>query len=505
MSQYDVVIIGSGLGGLESAYILSKEGYKVLVLEKNRQLGGSLQIFVRDKAIFDTGIHYIGGLDDGQNLNQSFKYFNIMDKLQLHKMDMDGFDRITFDDDETEYKHAQGYANFVEQLAQQFPKERAALNNYVTKIKEVCDFFPLYQLKEDDAPILGTRYLDENAKDFIASITSDQKLQHVLAGSSPLYAGDGNKTPLYVHALVVNTYIESSYKCVDGGAQIERLLTKNIKANGGEVRNYAEVSKIVEKDGVVTHVELKNGEKIEGKNFISNIHPATTMSILESTKIKKAYSNRLQGLENSSSAFIIDIVLKPNSFSYLNHNYYHFKKPADVWTSMHQRGNAWPDGYCVFVPKSSKSDTHAESMTILAYMQYDEVKEWENTFATIPKNRDSRGEAYEAFKITRAEQLLDQVQKKFPQIRNVIKSYTVSTPLTYRDYIGARDGGLYGIAKDYRDPLKTFISPTTKIPNLFFTGQNLNMHGVLGVTVGAIRTCGVFVGQNYLIQKINKA
>jgi all-trans-retinol 13,14-reductase len=64
---------------------------------------------------------------------------------------------------------------------------------------------------------------------------------------------------------------------------------------------------------------------------------------------------------------------------------------------------------------------------------------------------------------------------------------------------------LYGIAKDYRDPLKTFISPSTKIPNLFFTGQNLNMHGVLGVTVGAIRTCGVFVGQNYLIKKINQA
>ncbi|MBL7884204.1 MAG: NAD(P)-binding protein, partial [Bacteroidia bacterium] len=70
MAKYDVVIIGSGLGGLESAYILSKEGYKVLVLEKNRQLGGSLQIFVREKAIFDTGIHYIGGLNEGQNLHQ---------------------------------------------------------------------------------------------------------------------------------------------------------------------------------------------------------------------------------------------------------------------------------------------------------------------------------------------------------------------------------------------------------------------------------------------------
>ena len=81
--KYDVVIIGSGLGGLACAYILAKEGYKVCVLEKNRQYGGSLQIFSRDKVIFDTGIHYIGGLDKGQNLYNYFKYFDLIDKLKL--------------------------------------------------------------------------------------------------------------------------------------------------------------------------------------------------------------------------------------------------------------------------------------------------------------------------------------------------------------------------------------------------------------------------------------
>ncbi len=504
MSKYDVVIIGSGLGGLESAYILSKEGYKVLVLEKNRQLGGSLQIFVRDKAIFDTGIHYIGGLDDGQNLNQCFKYFGIMDKLNLIKMDMNGFDRISFGDDSNEYWHAQGYDNFVEQLAKQFPHQRQELQTYIERIQDVCNYFPLYQLKEDDAPIIATKHLDVSAKDFISSIISDTRLQSVLGGSNPLYAGDGSKTPLYVHALVVNTYIESSYKCIDGGAQIERLITKNIKANGGEIRNYAEVAKIVEKDGVVTHIELKDGEHIEGKNFISNIHPATTMEMLESSKIKNAYRNRLIGLENCTSAFIIDIVLKPKSFKYINYNMYHFER-NDVWTGIHYTGEMGFDGYCIFVPKSSRGGEYADSMTILAYMKFEQVKEWGDTYSTIPKHRDSRGEQYEEFKQRKTEELLDLVAKKIPNIRSVIQSVTTSTPLTYRDYIGAKDGGLYGIAKDFHDPLRTFISPTTKIPNLFFTGQNLNMHGVLGVTVGAIRTCGVFVGQNYLLRKINNS
>lgn len=502
--MYDVVIIGSGLGGLECGYILSKEGFKVCILEKNRQFGGSLQIFVRDRAIFDTGIHYIGGLSEGQNLNQAFRYFDIMDKLKLHRMDMDGFDHISFDDDQKTYKLAQGYDNFVEQLSSQFPLQREAIKTYVKKIQEVCNYFPLYRLKEDDAPVLGIKYLDANARDFIASITSDTKLQAVLAGNNPLYAGDGDRTPVYVHAMVTNSYIESSFKCVDGGAQIERLLTANIRANGGEVRNYSEVKKIVEKNGVITHVELTTGEHVAGKQFISNLHPAATMEMLDSSQIKKAYRSRIKNLENSTSCFILDIVLKPNSFKFLNHNIYHFKR-NDVWSSTQMRGEQWPDQYCIFIPKSSRSDEYAESISILTYMQFDEVKQWEKTFATIPHQRDSRNEQYEEFKRERSEKIITEIEKKFPSIRSCIKSYSSSSPLTYRDYIGSRDGGLYGIAKDYRDPLKTFISPTTKIPNLLFTGQNVNMHGVLGVTVSSLRTCGVLLGQSYLVKKVNKA
>lgn len=107
--HYDIVIIGSGLGGLVSAIILAKEGYSVCVLEKNNQFGGNLQTFVRDKTIFDTGIHYIGGLSEGQNLYKYFKYLGIIDDLKLKKMDEDGFDIISFEDTNKEFPHAQGY------------------------------------------------------------------------------------------------------------------------------------------------------------------------------------------------------------------------------------------------------------------------------------------------------------------------------------------------------------------------------------------------------------
>jgi phytoene dehydrogenase-like protein len=66
------------------------------VLEKNNQYGGNLQTFSRDKLIFDTGVHYLGGLSKGRILTV-FSYLEIMDELQLHKMDEDGYDRITLE------------------------------------------------------------------------------------------------------------------------------------------------------------------------------------------------------------------------------------------------------------------------------------------------------------------------------------------------------------------------------------------------------------------------
>src|SRR5687768_17824906 len=116
MHNYDVVFIGSGLGGLTCGAILSKNGYKVCVLEKNKQIGGCLQTFTRDRTIFDSGVHYVGGLEPGQNMYQIFKYLGIMEKLNLKRLDMDCFDRIAFAGDNKEYKMAQGYELFIEGL-----------------------------------------------------------------------------------------------------------------------------------------------------------------------------------------------------------------------------------------------------------------------------------------------------------------------------------------------------------------------------------------------------
>lgn len=61
---------------------------------------------------------------------------------------------------------------------------------------------------------------------------------------------------------------------------------------------------------------------------------------------------------------------------------------------------------------------------------------------------------------------------------------------------------MYAYVKDVNKPMHSLVAPKTKIKNLLFTGQSLNMHGILGVTISAIITCSEILGKDYLLDKI---
>jgi all-trans-retinol 13,14-reductase len=325
----------------------------------------------------------------------------------------------------------------------------------------------------------------------------------VLGGNNMLYAGIGDKTPFYVHALVLNSYIESSYRFLTGGSQIAMLLTRVILNHGGIIKNRTEVSRLKVENDRVVYAEDKNGNVYPGDFFISNIHPARTLQITESEVIRQAYRSRITSLENSISAFMINITLKSGMIKYQRTNYYCFTND-DIWNAVYHNDDEWPKAYALFFSGLGPGKEYAEGITVMAYMNYSEVAACAGSYNTVtyPNNR---GESYDDFKKRKAEKLLDMVEIKFPGLRNAIKNYYTSTPLTFRDYMGTDDGSMYGIAKDYKDPLKTFISPRTRIDNLLLTGQNINLHGILGVSISSIVTCSVILGMSELIEKIDQA
>ncbi|WP_395048625.1 phytoene desaturase family protein [Flavobacterium sp.] len=499
--QYDLVIIGSGLGGLASAIILAKEGYSVCVLEKNGQFGGNLQTFVRDKTIFDTGIHYIGGLNEGQNLYKYFKYLGIMDDLKLKKMDENGFDIISFENESQEYPHAQGYDNFVNQLSKFFPEERETIRKYCEEITKTCSSFPLYNLEWEGK--YDSEQLSINAKQYIDDLTENTKLRAVLAGTNFLYAGIADKSPFYVHALSVNSYIQSAWRCINGGSQITKQLIKQLKLHGGEIYKYKEVVQFQVEDNTVSSVKMKDGTEVSATIFISNVDPKATLKMAGVDNFRKSFYNRIKSLEGVISAFSLYLVFKPKTFKYLNHNYYHFKNSNEVWTTHEYDEETWPKAFMASMNASKNAEIWADGMTFITYMKYEDLKVWEQTFNTTAEESD-RGESYEAFKSHKTEKFLKEIELKFPRIRDCIQSVHSSTPLSYRDYIGGYNGNMYGYVKDSNNPMKTFIASKTKLNNLYLTGQSINMHGVLGVTIGAVVTCSEIIGKEYLVNKINQ-
>jgi len=492
--KFDIIIAGSGLGGLICGYILSKNGYKVAIFEKNAQLGGCLQTFIRKGLKFDTGMHYIGSMEEGQIMHKFFKYLGLLNDVKISSLNKNGFEVISIGGEI--YKYAVGLENFVETLAQKFPNNRADIQLYVDKIKAIADVSPLYKLQNITSNIfIDTEFVTTSVNDFIASCTDNPKLRNVLAGNLPLYAGVKDKTPVYLLALLNNFYIQSAYRVVGGGDSIVFSLAKSIENFGGKIYKNAEVEEFICDEKRMTKIRLKNGQEFEGQYFISNIHPQVTISKIHSPLLRKVYRNRIENIENTISSFTVFLIFKKNTVKYLDYNFYYYDN-EQLWDLENYAPEEFPQNYMYMHQAVEQGEQYAKSAQIIAYMRYDEVKRWENT--TVGK----RGKDYEDFKREKAELLINKLNEQFIGIKDCISNYYTASPLTYRDYTATVNGSMYGILRDKNYPIQTRISQRTKIPNFFFTGQNINTHGTLGVTIGAITTAAEIVGKERVVEDI---
>ncbi len=492
----NLIIIGSGLGGLISGVILSKKGYKITILEKNHQIGGALQAFNSNGHTFSTGMHYMGSLDKGQTLHKIFKHFNLFDGIEYKRLDEEAFD--IFNIDGQEYKFPIGFGNFRNQMHQYFPHDKRAIDTYVDEINKAINSQDIYLLKTYELKSEDTnKYLKLNTWEFVKSITNNKRLQHVLCALNFVYAGEKEKSPFYIHALINNHFISSSYRIIGSTAQIAKKLTNQIENNGGIVLTKKEVDKLIIVDNKVVQVNTSDGCTYSADHVISNLHPATTMKLIPDGSIKKSFRNRMMKKENTISAFAVHIVLKDNTFKYLNANYNYYKND-DVWYASYYDKKNWPEHYFMHCSPPENGSTYTKSIGLLTHMKFEEVEKW----SKLPINK--RGDEYLEFKTKKAEQLIELAKIKFPELEGNIEGFNVSTPLTYNDYLGSPQGSMYGTMRDCINPIGSYISPRTKINNLFFTGQNINLHGILGVSLSAIITCGEFVGKANIIKEINE-
>ncbi len=187
----DVIVIGSGLGGLECAYILARHGMKVTVLEQDSSIGGCLGTFRRGETVFDTGFHYVGGLGEGEPLYSLFKYFDLLD-LPWQQLDTECFDEVVIGDEA--FPLANGHRRFAERLSEHFPSERESIEKYACFLKDVGEhIFDVFRQGSSGPSPLFAR----SAYEYLNSTVKDPLLRKVLSGTSLKMELRADTLPLY--------------------------------------------------------------------------------------------------------------------------------------------------------------------------------------------------------------------------------------------------------------------------------------------------------------------
>jgi len=185
---FDVIVIGSGIGGLVTATQLAAKGAKVLVLERYLIPGGSAGYFEREGYRFDVGASMIFGFGTQGTTNLLTRALDavhvsietIPDSVQIHYHLPNGLSLKIYQD----------YEKFLQQLQQRFPHQRQGIRQFYDECWKVFNCLNRMELLSLEEPgylmrvffqhplaCLGlVKYLPQNAGDAARRYISDPEL-----------------------------------------------------------------------------------------------------------------------------------------------------------------------------------------------------------------------------------------------------------------------------------------------------------------------------------------
>lgn len=499
-----VLIIGAGIGGLHAAALLGKEGYQVTVLDKHVRAGGGLHTFRRGSLEFETGMHCISGLQEGGVLRQLYTYLGIFNQLSYKLLDEKAFDTLYLQNEQIRYTVSRGKEQFIESWSRQFPESSEEIRRYTDALYAIAEKFYLCNMRlprPEDRNLFEDEDVVRPVGDFIARYIRHPRLRQLMAYNNALYAGQPETTPAYVHAIVSRFYIEGAARFVGSSRQLAEALCGAIRRMQGNVLTQEEAIRIEVADKQVRYVETARGHRYTADIYISALHPSATVRLIDPSQLGKAYRTRMMSLKNSYSSFILYLTLKPGCFPYRNTNLYCIDKADDIWNLASSSFERWPLGLMAMsAPETTGDELYTRKLIINSPMRYDLFRPFEGSL------HGHRPPEYETLKKEYETRLLRAFLRYFPEAEGCIDSYFSATPLTIRDFTGSPEGSLYGIVKDVRTLELSHTAPHTKIRNLFLTGQNINLHGILGTPLNAMITVAAITGGiEPLIEKVRQA
>ncbi len=462
--KFDVLIIGAGLSGLLSGVYLSNKGLKVCLLDKNNKPGGMIQPFKREGIYLETGMNFFGAVRKNQIQYHFFDIFDIAGDIEL--IEFENFELIL---NNKKYIIPNNFKRFKKQLSKYFPCEKKGIKKYLKKISKT-----LKSLKPEK--VAGNKTFMQDlrisAEEFINSCVSDNELRQVLKFNGLLFGSDFSTIPYYLYAIITGTFLSSAGMFKNGTIEFISALERKIINNSGKILTRKEVKEIITENNKVVSVKCSDNTEYFADFYISTLHPQILFPKIKSPLLKKYFLKRISELKNTSGSFIINILLKEKSVLY------------DSAPKIIQNNDR---KILLYFPFSGKQGDYAGTAKIMTEDDFSFYEQFSKT------RKGHRGNDYETHKKLKVKEILEKVEKIYPDFNKKIKSIYTSSPLTFEYYTGSPKGSSYGIEKNSLKPEQTILPYYTKFKNLFLSGQSVNFHGLTGVSITTYITCNALL------------
>ena len=504
--DYDAIVIGSGMGGLTTAALLSDLGWKVCVLEQHYTAGGFTHSYERAGYEWDVGVHYIGEVGAATRTRKMFDFLS-GGRLKWAPMD-DEYDRFYVGD--KVFTAVAGKKEFRENLVRQFPKEAHAIDRYLALLDRSGDALSAFGMSRGMNSLMRwvmKPWFAWNLRgpfrrgtwDVLSELTDDKDLIATLCGQWGDMGLPPKRSPFIAHAMIARHYLYGGYYPVGGSWRIADTIIPKIQAAGGEVFTYAKVEQILVENGRVSGVEMKDGHRIECNCVISSAGVDNTFNHLlpDDVATSSGYRRQMTNVTPSVAHLGVYIGLKEtaetlglpktNFWIYPGNDY-----DKAVNEFMDDPDAPFPIVYISF-PSAKDPDyenRHPGTATIeiVAPAPYERFEKWRD------ETWGKRGEDYEAFKEALGSRLMEYLYDKLPQLRGKVDYYEVSTPLSTNWFGGYQRGELYGLEHTSHRLKQDWLRPKTRIPGLWLTGQDVLTCGVTGAMMAGLITTMSMVG-----------
>ncbi len=466
--KFDVIIIGSGLGGLTAGAKLSKEGKRVLLLEQHYIPGGCATTFKRKDFTFEVGLHEMVGFNSTNIKTKIFNELDIQNNVKF--VEIPEFYRFINDKYDIVIPHSPQEAAKI--LITKFPQDEKGINDFFFRLTE-------FRIKKN-SPNFNNE-ITKNLGFFLDSIIKNEDLKLILLGNLGYFSDNPYNLSLMYYAASQGDYYKGGGIFIKGGSQkLSDYLAEFIQKNGGEIKYKHLVTEIITQNNKAIGVKYKktgntNTEifKTYAKHIVANTAMPNVANLLP-----KEYGTELlnytQKLEKGPSLLTVYFGFKRNLKELGNKNYSVFvydnsvKTQKDIFANNKSDFSTKNFTFVDYGVIDSGLAPKGKSVGVICCMDY--LSDW--------KNLDK--EKYKAKKEEVAKIFIERLEKLIPGIKNEIEYYELATAKTVKRYTLNPEGSVYGFAQT---PQKALIENLETIENLHFASAWGNFGGGL---LGAI-------------------